>query len=197
MNKSKPSAAITPRKLIGTLALAFVLAVGAFGTAKAAQALFMATGPTLIFDGIVGTVGDGSFTAFTNSTDPVAVDVTNHTVISPSGSLSDLHSGDSVKVIAIRQDGALVAQVVTVESNISGYGTAGNTVLLNPATVVLAGDDSFVVDAAGVDTVIHVNDVTRWFNTSLSQLQAGDKLVVIGQDTGNSSSGFVAQDVFK
>ncbi|HUD11835.1 MAG TPA: hypothetical protein VMS08_05460 [Candidatus Saccharimonadia bacterium] len=188
---------ISSKKLIGTAAIVFVLAVGAFGTAKAAQAFFLAGGSSLIFDGTVGTVGTASVTVYTTSTTPVLVEVTPTTVFDGGTRLSGLAPGDQLKIIAVRRGGILVGQVIKVESGVSGYGTTGDTVLVSPAVVVSTGSSSFVVRSNGIDITFNVSSATRFFNTSLGQLVPGERLVVIGEDTGSSATGFVAQDVFR
>jgi hypothetical protein len=187
---------ITQKKVIGSLAIAFVVAVGAFGSAKAAQAFFLASGASMIFDATVGSTSSNSLTVYTTSTTPITVDVNSHTLIQGATGLSNLGPGDEVKIIASRVDGVLTAQIVKVETNISGYGTAGDMVLVSPAVVVSTGANSFVVKSNGVDITFNVDSESKFFNTSLSQLTAGQKLVVIGQDTGDSSVGFYAQDIF-
>jgi hypothetical protein len=188
---------ISSKKLIGSVAIAFVLAVGVVGTAKAAQAFFVSGGHSLIFDATVGSVGSGMVTVYTTSTTPIVVDVTRNTVFEGGGGLGSLTPGEQLKIVASRRGTTLVGQVIKAESGVSGYGTTGDTVLVSPAVVVSTGSSSFVVSSNGVDVTFNVSSATRFFNTSLSQLRPGDRLVVIGQDSGSSASGFIAQDVFK
>jgi hypothetical protein len=188
---------ISSKKLIGSAAIVFVLAVGVVGTAKAAQAYFVSSGSTLIFDATVGSTGSGSVTVYTTSTTPVVVDVNRHTVFEGGDGLGSLTPGEQIKIVASRHGDTLVGQIVKAESGVSGYGSAGNTVLVSPAVVVSIGASSFVVTSNGIDITFNVSSATRFFNTSLSQLRPGESLVVIGQDSGSSTSGFIARDVFR
>jgi hypothetical protein len=188
---------ITSKKLIGTIAVAFVLAVGVFGTAKAAQAYFLSAGNALIFDGTVGTVGTNSVTVYTTSTTPIVVDVTKRTMFSGGGDLGSLTPGEQLKIVASRRGGVLTATVINAEGGVSGYGSTGDPVVVTSAVVVSTSTGSFTVSNNGVDITFMVSSATRFFNTSLAQLTPGEHLVVIGQDTGSSATGFVAQDVFR
>ena len=199
MNTSNLVSGITPRKIIGTLALAFALTVAAVGSAKAAQALFVANGSNTIFDGVISSVGSNSIDVATNGNSSVTVDVGPKTVITGNQSLSDLTAGEAVKIVAKNENGTLLAKVINV-SAASSYGTAGDTVLVQKGTVVStagsASSGTLVVSKNGVDLTFNVNSSTRFFKTSFAGLHAGDEVTVSGQDTGSSSTGFVAQDVF-
>jgi hypothetical protein len=196
---------ITPQKIIGSAVVAFVLAVGAFGTASAASAFFLSSGHSLIFDATVGSVDRNSFTVYTTSSSPITVYTSRSTVLNDHDGdrdrgrdvLNELDPGDAVKIIATRSGNKLTASVIDVETGVNGYGTAGTTVLLSNAKVVSKSISSFVVNSNGIDVTLNVNSSTRFFNTSFRQLRAGQTVVVIGEDTGSSTTGFVAQEVFK
>lgn len=202
MNTTKLVSGITPRKLVGTLVVAFALAVGVFGTAKAAQALFVGAGSTTVFDGVLTHVGAGvhpNLTVATNGNNSVTVGTDSHTVVTGHQELSQLPVPEPVKIVAKNDSGHLVARVVNANSA-SSYGTAGDAVIVQKGTVVSKSGNSnggiIVVDVNGVHVTFHVNSSTRFSHTSFGSLQNGDELMVVGQDTGSSSTGFVAQQIF-
>jgi hypothetical protein len=199
MNSAKLVNGITPRKLIGTLVLAFALAVGAFGTAKAAQAIFVSAGPTTIFDGVISGKTSHSLTVATNGNTAVTLEVDSHTIITDNQSLGDLNIGEPVKIVARHVDGVLLAKVVNV-SSVASYGTAGDTVLVQRGAVVSKSGNAnggiIVVKINGLNVTFHINSSTRFFDSSFSGLHAGDDVQIFGQDTGSSSTGFVAQTIF-
>ena len=188
---------ITPRKIIGTIVLAAILLLGVFGTAKAAQAIFISQGRTLTFDAVVGFVGRNDFSAYTTSSSPVTVDVNRRTIFSDHDSLRSMMPGDAVKIIATRSGRNLVGNFIDVEGTGSGYGTVGQPVVISNATVQFKTGTSFTVTTNGVSVLFNVNSSTRFFNTSFMQLRRGQRVTIIGVDTGSSSTGFIAQEVFR
>mgnify|MGYP003385645125 CR=1 FL=1 len=190
---------ITPKKLIGSLVVASALTLGIFGTAKASQAFFLGTNKQLIFDATVGSVGTNSVTVYTTSSSPITLQINNRTRFSNRGSLGSLSPGDQIKVFARRSGGQLVATLINRPANqTSGYGTAGDLALVQRGTVTAKTADTFTVQlGTGVSVTFHVNSSTRFFGTSFAGLTTGQRVLVIGRDTGSSSTGFVARQVFR
>ncbi len=183
---------MTTRKIIGTLAVALVVSLGVFGTAKASQAFFLGAGNSLVFDGVVGSVTPTSAIIYTTGTNPITVQINRRTSISQGG----LTVGDNVKVVARNTGGQIQAQVIQRSGGASGYGTAGDPVLVTRGQVRAKTATTFTVRVNGADVIFHVNASTRFFGGPFSSLHVGENVVAFGQDTGNSSTGFVAQTVF-
>lgn len=198
MNTTKLVSGITPRKLVGTLVVAFALAVGVFGTAKAAQALFVSAGSVTVFDGVVTSKSGSNLNVATNGNNSVTVGTDSHTVVTGHQSLSDI-VGDAVKIVAKNDSGHLVAKVINASAP-SSYGTAGDAVMVQKGMVLsksgTANGGIIVVNVNGVHVTFHINSSTRFFNSLTFGGIVGQDVMVIGQDTGSSSTGFVAQQIF-
>lgn len=193
------------KKLIGTGVFA-LLVVGVFAAAASfVQAKFVENPGTLVFDGLVSDspipIENGKkfeLVLLTSGTEPVSV-LTNKKTRFTGGisGADDVVPGDHLKIEAKVNDGVNTAKVVKlVESDASGYGTAGDKVFVARATVLskTSNPNTFTVESAAATVTFRVNSSTKFLFTTFDKLSDGDKVMVQGRDSGSE---FVAKLVVK
>jgi len=187
---------IYSKKIIGTfLFSAFVVGVSLAGFSLAGAHFFNGF-RNIHFDGIVNTVNTSNFEMIllTSGTDPVTVQINEHTVFTGGLSYEDILLGDHLKVFAKTRDGVNIAKVVRRVDGGTGYGTAGDMVHVSQATVVSKTADTFTVDSGTANITFRITSATRFIRTNFSSLSAGDSVMVNGTDSGTE---FLAKIVVK
>lgn len=176
------------KKLIGTSLILGVpvIALLAVGTDTFAQ--FIDTGRNVVVDGVVIGSTEDEVTVATSGAEPIEFAVTDRTVVVGDDRVAA--PGDGVKVIGRNTDGVLSARVIQLSEQPSvGYGQAGDAVIARNGAVVEITDDSLTIETANTTTTYNITDDTRFLRASQSELESGDEVQVIGEDT---STGFAA-----
>lgn len=177
------------KKVIGTLALVALLVGGVVAAAPAdARATFIDSIFSMTVDGVAGDVSATSLTLFTSGTEPIDIVINNRTHISR----GPVETGDQVRVIAKVRNGVVTATLIKVTGTGPSYGTRGDAVVVDNATVRSKTADSFTVESNGAVSTFKVTNATRFFKKTFAQLRVGDEVQVIGRDTGSE---FVAKIV--
>lgn len=182
-------------KLIGTVVFIFILAGFILAGFSYAQAKFISTKGHLNIDGVVASVGASSLTVVTSGSTPITVDVyERRSKFSWGTSLSDLVPGDQVSITArMSGSGNPTARFIRKWGSGPGYGTAGDTVVTTHATFVSKTANTFTVNNGPSLVTFKVLTSTSFMGKSFANLEAGDMVNVVGEDSGTQ---FVARRVF-
>lgn len=180
------------KKLIGT-SLLLTIILGAFLiSSDKVRAQYMEIMNTVVTDGYVIAVNDSpkGFTLYNAGINILPLKVNDHTnfIGFPDGdNLSDiLKSGNWVKVIAKIKDGFAVAKVVKKNGD-HGYGNPGIPVVIHDAVIWTKDPDTpdvIIIKSKITDIIITLNISTHFVGQSLDELGVGEKLTVIGTDSG-------------
>lgn len=179
---------IYKKKLAGTVTYLIVIGAVVFGIGWQASARFIQSGGSLIFDGVVVATSANSLTVATNSSTPVQIFTDNRTIFVRENSPSDYPVGTVVSVVARSSNGTPVARVIQSKPG-SGYGFAGDPVLVRSGEIVSKTANSFTINSGVATITFEVTPSTFFARTSFANLAIGQKVQIIGNDNG---SNFVA-----
>ena len=157
------------------------------------QARFINTRNQLLVDGVVEDKMANSFVVATSGTDPITIQVNRRTHFTGHDSFSTLQEGDTVHVVA-RVDDQNNARLVRIEHDETGYGTAGDRVMVTEGRVIAKGANSFEIETDAAQITFAVNSSTRFYHTNFASLHVNDRVKVMGTDSGTQ---FIAKKVFK
>ena len=183
-----------PKKIVGTLVLLSLAAVGFFLAAPDIRAQFIDPRGSLIFDGTVSSTTPTTVTLLTDGTAPITVNVTNKTVFTGGKKLADLVPGDSVKVIARDTSSNPQARVIQTNAGSGGYGNAGDMAFVANGRITAKTASSITVQTDSATVTYRITSSTRFIRSSLASLNIGDRVQIIGRDSG---SDFVARFVLR
>lgn len=175
------------KKSIGTFVfLGLIFSAVAFTVPADARAQFINSMFGLVADGVVAEIDGDSLVLLTSGAEPIEMAITYRTRIVR----GPVEAGDQVKVTARVRNGETTALVIKKTGTGPGYGHAGDRVLVSKAKVVSKDGDSFTVESSVGVITFEVTASTRFYRTSFSNLEEGDWVKVIGEDSGDA---FVAR----
>jgi hypothetical protein len=170
------------KKWMGTALVGIIVLAGIVATTSFAKARFINFNRALFFDGTVESIGTDSFDVATHGTDPVHLMVDDHTLFVQGLDLASLNMGDSVHVMANREDGTLIASIVRRQSEVYGYGGVSQRVVVFDGSVISTSDDSITINNGTVDVVFRLTTDTRFVFGSLTDLKPDSKAQISGYD---------------
>ena len=182
------------KKLIGTsLMIAFIIAVSLISFSLV-KAQYLEENTTLVFDGTIAGI-DGprnhllpdvlNLAMAISGSAPIDLQVDGSTVYAGGLDFSDLMTGDFLKVNAKINGSVLTAKVIKREAT-SGYGNPGKQVVVHEALFVASDLSTITVDTKVTRMTFSYNVSTKFIGTNLESLDPGDKLKIIGEDSGSA-----------
>lgn len=173
------------KKFIGTGIYLLILGIAVLAIGRIGYAQFNQTPATLLIDGVISGLHASGFEVDTPGAQGVAIGIDTKTVFTNGLALDDFGIGDRVSVVAKNSGSVAIAKVIKKLKGY-GYGTEGDTVVINRATVVGKTPTTMTVDSGLATVLFEVTASTIFSNKAknFAALSVGDEVKVIGKDAG-------------